>query len=133
MGSHSGVTTNSIQHQDKHSGANQGLRSFAATSRDLIDKRIRNQQDVENLLRKIAVITRVYGDSSVSIHPSPMGGWSVSISSDAEQKIRQFITGEIESIDEIPEEMLRPTKLFYDQKEVLTADEDHVLAATSHE
>lgn len=95
----------------------------------------RTAGEVAELKRKIGLIARVFSKTyDLGVYPSPQGGWCCSIDEKHMEEIERYLHGEVQSLDALPVDALKPKKIYYDVSDVEgKMTDDEVIGVTRHE
>lgn len=95
----------------------------------------RSAGEVAELKRKIGLIARVFSKTyDLGVYPSPQGGWCCSIDEQHMEEIDRYLHGEVQTLDALPTDALKPKKIFYDVSDVEEKmTDDEVIGVTRHE
>ena len=109
----------------------QSLAKLVGSLKGKID---RDDTAIAQLRRKIAFIGRVFSRNyNLDVLPAPQGGWAAGINPKSAREIEKYILGQVESIDDVPDEAFHPTQLFYDRDDLRYAPEQEILGVLRHE
>lgn len=95
----------------------------------------RNTGEVAELKRKIGLIARVFSKTyDLGVYPSPQGGWCCSIDERHMEEIDRYLRSEVQTLDALPADALKPKKIYYDVSDVEeNMSDDEVIGVTRHE
>ena len=94
----------------------------------------RSAAEVQLLKENIALVARVFSKNyTMEVFPAPGGGWACGVGAQVERAVHEYLAGQRSTLDDLPEKDFRPTRIFYDLKDLVESPLPVVMGVLRHE